>query len=239
MSPDLEMENQKLTEQLFFKHISETVEDIDADNWKGHEAQIESIFGLYKEVINPLISIYNSLENSFPIGVINELRNVFSHLTLSLQEKDHSEINRHLDKAQRHLKRAAIDAFKYACMAFSNVYDDFKESYKNVDLGYVDNGKLLPDLAKLNAQAENSMHRAKMIESSVHEVEEMYAAYELAFNSYVTLYNRVLGAMEAAEVIKLKEQEKEKKEKRQRYIDRIIAIVGVIIGIIGLIIGFF
>lgn len=50
---------------------------IDANNWKGHEEQINHLFLLYKEKVNPLISVYNALENSFPIGVINELRDIF------------------------------------------------------------------------------------------------------------------------------------------------------------------
>lgn len=97
--------------------------NIDANNWKGHEAEINQLFSLYKEKVNPLISVYNALENSFPVGVINELRDVFSHLTQSLLVSEDGEIRRHLDKAQRHLKRAVVDAFKYASMAYSKVYD--------------------------------------------------------------------------------------------------------------------
>lgn len=212
---------------------------INASNWRGHEEQINQLFSLYKEKVNPLISVYNSLENSFPVGVMNELRDVFSHLTQSLLTNDSAEIDRHLDKANRHLKRAVVDSFKYASMAYSKVYDDFKESYKYVDLGYVDNGQLLPKLTKLNAEAGLLMHSAKMVESNIHDDEEMYAAYESAFNCYAELYKCIMNALESAEAIKLKVNEDEVSRKKEHRTDRIIGIAGVIIGVVGIVIGFF
>lgn len=116
---------------------------INVDKWGNHKEKVNQIFTLYKDMVNPLVSVYNALENSFPVGVINELRDVFSHLTRSLTENDDKIIDQQLDKAQRHMKRAILDAFKYASMAYSKVYDDFKESYKNVDLSYVNNGELV------------------------------------------------------------------------------------------------
>lgn len=220
-------------------HVLDDKRNIDANSWKGHEEQINQLFLLYKDKVNPLISVYNALENSFPIGVMNELRDVFSHLTQSLLETEDEEIHRHLDKAQRHLKRSVVDAFKYASMAFSNVYDEFKETYKYVDLSYVDNGQLLPQLTKLNSKAERLMHNAKMIESGIHDDETMYDAYEAAFNCYAELYNRITGALDATEAIKLKANEDEKMRKKEHRTDRIIGIIGVIVGIAGIVIGFF
>ena len=212
---------------------------VNANNWKGREEQITQLFSLYREKVNPLISVYNSLENSFPIGVMNELRDVFSHLTQSLMAKDCAEIDRHLDKALRHLKRAVVDSFKYASMAYSKVYDDFKESYKYVDLGYVDNGQLLPKLTKLNAEAERCMHEAKMIESDIHNDEEMYAAYESSFNYYAELYECIMNALDSAEAIKLKASVDEESRKKEHRTDRIIGIIGVIVGVVGIVVGFF
>lgn len=86
-------------------------------------------------------------------------------MTQSLLADNEETINQHLDKAERHLKRSSVDAFKYASMAYSRVYDEFRETYRNVDLSHVDNGEFLPRLTKLNASAEQLMHKAKMIES--------------------------------------------------------------------------
>lgn len=216
MGIETKPENEMHAKELPLGNILDLDDDriIDSNNWKGHEDQINQIFSLYREKVNSLISVYNALENSFPIGVINELRDVFSHMTQSLLTKESTEIDRHLDKAQRHLKRAVVDAFKYASMAFSKVYDDFKESYKHVDLSYVDNGEFLPKLTKLNTEAEILMHKAKMIESGIHNVEDMYVAYESAFVCYAELYHCILGAMENAEKIRLKTIENEETKKK-------------------------
>lgn len=225
------------TEEVYTDFILNDDRTVDAGNWKGHEEQINHLFTLYKEKVNPLISVYNALENSFPIGVINELRDIFSHLTQSLQVADSTEVDHHLSKAHRHLKRAVVDAFKYASMAYSKVYDDFKESYKHVDLGYVDNGQLLPKLAKLNSEAEMLMHKAKMIESGIHDDDEMYAAYEACFNRYAELYVCIIDSLESAEKLKLKAYEDEIATKKQHRADRIIGVAGLIVGIAGIIIG--
>lgn len=210
---------------------------IDANNWAGHEDQITQLFSLYREKVNPLISIYNSLENSFPIGVINELRDIFSHLTLSLLSSESSEIDRHFDKAQRHLKRAVVDAFKYVSMAYSKVYDDFKKSYEHVDLGYIDQGNFLPKIVKLNAEAEDLMLKAKMIESELHDDDAMYEAYEDAFNCYAELYQCIMDALDEAEVIRLKANQDEEARKKEHRTDRIIGIVGAVVGIVGMVVG--
>lgn len=99
-------------------------------------------------------------------------------------------------------------------MGYSKVYDEFKETYKDVDLSYVDNGQLLPQLTKLNAEAERLMHDAKMIESDIYDDETMYAAYEAAFNRYADRYNRIMGALDATEAIKLKAHEDKERQKR-------------------------
>ena len=110
---------------------------VNAENWRGHEEQLNQMFSLYHETVNPLISVYNALEGKFPVGVMNELRAAFSHMTQSLLEEDSGEVGRHLDRARRHVKRSAVDAYKYAAQAYSRVYGDFRESYRNVDLSSV------------------------------------------------------------------------------------------------------
>ena len=107
-----------------------------------------------------------------------------------------------------------------------------------MDLSYVDNGQLLPQLTKLNAEAERLMHDAKMIESDIHDDETMYAAYEAAFNRYADLYNRIMGALDATEAIKLKAHEDQERQKKEHRTDRIIAILGIIVGIAGIAVGF-
>ena len=239
MSTKVAMPDRDAYEDVDLDHFLDDTRTVNAENWKGHEIQINRIFSLYRDKVNPLISVYNSLEDSFPIGVTNELRDIFSHLTQSLLADDETTIDRHLDKAERHLKRAVVDAFKYASMAYSKVYDEFKETYKNVDLSYVNNGELLPKLTKLNAEAEQLMHAAKMIESDIHNDEDMYAAYEAAFNRYAELYKCIIGALSATETIRMRAEDDQVTRKKEHRTDRLIGVLGVIVGIAGIIIGFF
>lgn len=219
---------------------AERAQTVDVKRWAGYEDQVDRLFELYRKRINPLVSEYNALENSFPLGVMNELRDVFSHLTQSLQSNRGEDVTRHLDKAYRHMKRAAVDAFKYMAMAYSKVYDDFKDAYRRVDLSYIDNGRFLPEITRLNAVSERLVHEAKMIESdAAHDEDTMYAAYEKACESYQELYQRVMGAMDAAENLSLRAEQDEAARKKEHLIDRWIAIAGVLIGIAGVLFGFF
>ena len=124
-------------------------------------------------------------------------------------------------------------------MAYSKIYDDFRETYRHVDLSYVDNGQLLPKLTRLYAQAGELMTEARLVEAGVHTDDQMYDAYEKAFNCYAELYQCVMGAMDAAETVRLRaEEDKEAREKEHRT-DRNIGIAGIIVGIAGIVIGFF
>lgn len=183
-----------------------------------------------------MISVYNALENDFPVGVMNELRDVFSHMTQSLMAEENTEIERHLDKAYRHIKRSVVDAFKYACMAYSKVYDGFITSYKDVDLSYIDNGQFLPQLVSLNIKAENLLSEAKIIEADIHNDDDMYSAYEAAFNCYAELYNRIMDSLDAVIKLQLRTNEDKKAKEKQHHIDRIIGIVGAIFGVLGVIV---
>lgn len=210
---------------------------VNVENWSGYEDQINQIFALYRDRVNPLVAVYNSVTDKFPIGVLNELRDIFSHLVQSLEDPEATA--RHLKRAQSHCKRAAVDGFKYAAFAYSTVYDNFKETYKNVDLSYVDNGQLLPKLTRLYAEAGDLMTKARLIEASPHTEDEMYEAYEDAFNCYAELYKCIRGAMDAAETISMRAQEDMETRKREHRTDRTIGICGVIIGIVGVVVGFF
>lgn len=211
----------------------------DMTNWAHHEEQINELFNLYKDKVDRLIAVYSSLENSFPLGVINELRDIFSHLTQSLVTTRPEDVEHHLERAHRHMKRAVADAYKYASMAYSSAYDSFKADYRNVDLSAIDNGEFIVNIANLNKAAEELMFAAKMLEvDTTHTEDALYDAYEKAFECYEELYSRVSNAMDHAERLKLKADQKQEEQKREKRIDRMIGIVGALIGIVSLIIAF-
>ena len=201
--------------------------------WSGYEAQINELFNLYKDKVDRLIAVYSSLENSFPDGVINELRDIFSHLAQSLITTNTEDVGRHLDKAHRHMKRAIADAYKYGSMAYSIAYDSFKSDYANVDLGAIDNGEFIVRVTNLNAQAESLIYEAKMVEADAnHTTDDLYNAYEKAFKCYDDLYCNIDIAMKFAEALKLKAIAAQEEQQREKRIDRIIGIVGATVGVL-------
>lgn len=214
---------------------------VNAENWRGHEDEINRMFSLYHQVVNPLVSVFNSLENSFPDGVLNELRAAFSHMTQSLLEEDPGEVGRHLNKAERHMKRAAVDGFKFAARAYARLYDDVKEAYQGVDLSCVDNGRFLPALTRLNAAARQLMHKARLVEADVHTDDEMYEAYEAMHNGYAELYEYLSDHLDVIEEFSLRAAQEDEARRREHRTDRIIALLGIVIGavigIAGIIIG--
>lgn len=218
---------------------------VNAENWRGHEEQLNQIFSLYTDKINAMVAVYNSVTGEFPIGVLNELRDIFSHMAQSLLADDPETISRQLGRAQSHCKRAAVDSFKYAATAYSRIYDDFKKTYQHVDLSYIDNGQFLPKLTKLHAEAGQLMTKARLIEADVHTDDQMYEAYEDAFNCYLALYECIMDAIAPAETFRLKAEEdqkdREEKERKATAINKAslaFGVIGVIVGIIGIAVNF-
>lgn len=104
-------------------------------------------------------------------------------------------------------------------------------------MSYIDNGELLPKLTRLNSEAEQLMIEAKMIESDIHEDDQMYAAYERCFNRYSELYDCMINAIEDADRLKLRAAEEAKLKEKEHRTDRTIGIIGVAVGVIGVVIG--
>lgn len=215
--------------------------EVNAENWRGHEDEINRMFSLYHKTINPMVSIYNSLENKFPDAVLNELRAAFSHMTQSLLEEDPGEVGRHLDKAERHMKRAAIDGFKYAARAYARLYDDIKAQYQGVDLSFVRDGRFLPEVTRLRAEASRLLHEAKLVEADVHADEKMFEAYGAMYAVYAELYDYLLDNLDAIETISMRAAGSEESRRKEHNTDRIIAVlslvIGTAVGIAGIIIG--
>lgn len=210
---------------------------VNAENWRGHEDRINQIFSLYESKVNGLVSVYNSVTGEFPAGVLNELRDIFAHMTQSLMTDDPEKVEHQLERAQAHCKRAAVDGFKYAVTAYSEIYEDFEEKYKDVDLSYVDGGRLLPRLIKQSTAAGQAMTEARLVESGVHTDDQMYKAYEEAYNRFTELYVSVMDALDVAEPLKLKAEKERAVREKEKRTDRMIGIIGIVFGIVGSITG--
>lgn len=202
---------------------------------------IDEIFSVYINIINPLIVQYEVLANNFPSEILNEIRAIFTHLGRCTITSDDKVINDNLSKAKGHAKRAALDCYKYNCLAYSDFYSEFMKHYKNVDLSLIDNGKFLPEITKKYFDAQELVMQAKMCETNLvagATTSEIYEKYENAYLAYNKVYLRLIEVQEVADnFLNRLVDDKEKANKRQK-VDRFFAVIGVIVGIIGIIIGF-
>lgn len=152
------------------------------------------IYEQYENVIAYFIAELEVRDNEYPIEVFNEIRSTFTHL--SRYKLNDSEGD--LLSAERHVKRAILDCFKYMCISFAEEVDKFREAYKTVDLKVADNGKFLPQLDKLENEARNAYIDAKRkeIEGLISE-DEMYGKFEDAYNKYHAVSNFLEESNEA------------------------------------------
>ena len=110
------------------------------------EERIRDIYTNYINIICPYSLHYETLSNRFPIEILNEIRDVLTHLSKYNLSDDDSIREKNLSKAESHIKRSILDCYKYICLAYEDEYSKFEKMYKNTDLSFVDNGEFLPKL---------------------------------------------------------------------------------------------
>ena len=136
------------------------------------------IYIQYQEVIAPLIAVLEVRDGNYPIEIFNEIRAIFTHLSrFKIQSSEQDLIS-----AERHVKRAILDCYKYMCVSIKEQMVRFREEYRNVDLGIADNGMFLVTLNRLQKEADESFVSAKKKEL-VGEIseEELFGLFETAY----------------------------------------------------------
>lgn len=198
------------------------------------DSNVTGIFNAYLKVISPFIVQLEVLDNKFPVEILNEIRAIFTHLARSATTDKPEVYSKNITKAERHVKRAVLDCFKYLCYAYENKYKEFEKLYKNVDLSLIDNGNFLPELCKRRKQAVNLLNKAKEKEIDTENVDETFEDFENAYNAFADVYNFINDSYENLQNIK---QRALKKAKYRTILD-ICGVVGTIFGIIGVVIAF-
>ena len=136
------------------------------------------IYIQYQEVIAPLIAVLEVRDGNYPIEIFNEIRAIFTHLSrFKIQSSEQDLIS-----AERHVKRAILDCYKYMCVSIKEQMVRFREEYRNVDLGIADNGMFLVTLNRLQKEADESFVSAKKKElvGKISE-EELFGLFETAY----------------------------------------------------------
>jgi len=199
------------------------------------EERTRNIYRTYIEVFCPCILQYEVLGNSFPIGILNEIRAIFTHLSKYNLSDDASIKERNLSKAEGHIKRSILDCYKYICIAYEDEYIRFDKRYKNIDLSFVDNGEFLPKLIEAVNNAKHLLIEARKTDSFINSddeanTDEAYKKYEKAFDAYSSVYKLITDSFIKFENLK-------RKTVTKNTISIAIGILGLVIGILGIIIG--
>lgn len=193
------------------------------DNLYEREKQI---YEQYETVIAYFIAELEVRDTEYPIEVFNEIRSTFTHLS---RYKLNDSVQ-DLESAERHVKRATLDCFKYMCISFAEEIKNFRVAYRKVDLKIADNGNFLPALDRLENEAKSAYINAKKqeIKGKIPE-EELYRMFEAAYNKYHALVNFLAESNEAI----LFASSHSKRSNAINIVSIIVTIVSIILAVIG------
>lgn len=158
------------------------------------EKREKDIYDQYQSVISYFLTELEVRDIEYPIEIFNEIRATFTHLSrYKLQDSEDD-----LFAAERHVKRAILDCFKYMCISIKEEIRTFRETYKKVDLSVADNGKFLVELNRLEKEADAQYIMAKKaeIKDELPE-EELYQIFEKAYNKHQELAEFLGNSSEA------------------------------------------
>ena len=131
------------------------------------------------------------MDGKFPVEILNEIRAIFQHFIRCYMLNNDDDINKNINKARSHLKRAILDCFKYICVSFDEEYKAFLHTFRHVDLREVNNGIFLTDITRAYQNAKFLLVNAKNIEAVADDVQECFNEYEKAYNAYLKLHNLI------------------------------------------------
>ncbi len=157
----------------------------------------KEIFQSYLDVVVPSMIEYENQANAFPTGIMNEIRDIFFHFS-KMAALDEAKQEDELVKAERHMKRAMRDCYKYLCVAFENRYQNYREDYKAF-LRKMKSDNLRAQAMKIEEQhmiamdaLTNARVKEKAIDASKKD-EEIYVAYKKAIQEYRNLMEEIKG----------------------------------------------
>lgn len=174
------------------------------------QKELRDIYAQYHNSIKIFITQLESLQNKFPVEILNEIRAVFSHIAKIYMCKRKDIALENIVKAKGHMKRAQLDAYKYMCYAYLQYYNNFKDLYCNVNLSHVNNGDFVLQLGKLYSASIAKTAKAKEIENTAEDSASSYEAYEEAYCTYTELYKLINDNLQ--HIVRLQQNENTEKE---------------------------
>ena len=81
--------------------------------------------------------------------------------------------------AERHIKRAKLDCYKYICVSHMDYIERFYQIYKNIDLTYIDNGEFVKELRN-----KTELAKAKIKEAKCYDVYNVKVTKDLTLDDF-------------------------------------------------------
>lgn len=164
------------------------------DNDNNFEKREKEIYNQYQLVIAYFIAELEVRDTEYPIEIFNEIRATFTHLSRYKLQNSIKD----LVSAERHIKRATLDCFKYMCVSIKEEIRLFREEYRKVDLSVAENGRFLIELNRLEEEANSLYIKAKReeIKGEISE-DRLYAMFETAYNKHQELTQYLDDSKEA------------------------------------------
>lgn len=125
------------------------------------QEKVNDIYKKYLEEIVPLLSNLEVVDSEYPVEITNEIRAIFTHLSRCFAFPTKVDIDAQIKAAERHVKRALLDCYKYTCLSHADSIKAFRNDYHNIDLTLVDSGEFIKTLSKKTVSAQEKINNAK------------------------------------------------------------------------------
>lgn len=166
------------------KHLADEIKPeiiVENDTDNQNDKLEYDIYRKYHLVMSPLIVEIEIRAGSFLVEILNEIRGVFTHIA-------RYKINNSLPdlyKAESHISRGIIDAYKYLCLAVMDKYDTMIKSRKK---SIFKSSEISTKLIALSESAKKKLLKAKMSETQAcSDFDEVFHLYEGAYLGFHTL----------------------------------------------------
>lgn len=220
---------------------------IDSSVLGKYSQELDEVFRMYIEDINPFIVRFETAKSEFPVEVQNEIRAIYGHLIRATMPKDpdadpdEDVVARNISRIKSHSKRALLDCFKYTSIVFSDNYEDFMTRYEGIDLTYIEEGRFLPRIVKACNDARKKLQDAKIAETSNISEDKLFDMYQEAYRDFEKMNEELEKAEEKAAFLQHKATKKEKDAEKSFKIGKISLWVGIgslFVGIASLVVAF-
>lgn len=188
---------------------------------KTQETRIEEIYLDYQKDIKPLVYYIERRFHKFPLSLLNEIRDVFDHISRCYNPEAKQEyIDENIKKAENHFTRIKLDAYKYVNDVKRKDFTKWKRKYNKYDLQNINDGDFWKRILDLEDEAEYLFTKAKEMETK--NVNESYDLFYQSAEKYNEIDNSIREKRQL--IVKAKF-----KYRRETFLNR---LTGFIIGVL-------